>query len=558
MQRTLRLTVFAVLLAFASSSARGVELQGEILDAATGKPLAARIYLQGEDGTFHFAKSTVKEGSAVEYNKARDKSIERHTALSAHPFVTELPAGKYKFTVERGKEYLSHEQALEFGDKSVKVTVKLKRFFDLAKLNWYSGETHVHRPLAELPTAMLADDLNVALPLTYWVTKSDTPPTQGDKNAPAVKAELIKVDDTHVIYPMNTEYEIFTVGGKSHTLGAIFALGHQTVFDKGVPPVREIALQTHREGGLLELDKHNWPWSMMLVPVMEVDLYELTNNHLWRTEFMFKKFGEEPADYMNIERDAAGFTEKGWIDFTFANYYALLNCGFRLRPTGGTATGVHPVPLGFGRVYVHLPDGFSYEAWMKGLNAGRSFVTTGPLLLSSVIVAPRASSVRGGREPDPAKVENSNTFKLGAGRKGDFLVWSRAVSARPLSRLEIVSAGEVLRSIKPANEPLEGGGFENAVSEVVSLDKSTWLAVRCYEPQADGRLRFAHSAPTHIDIEGKPLHPRPEEIQYLIRRVEAELARHAGTLPEAALDEYRTALAKYQAIAKAAAGRPAK
>lgn len=553
MQPPFRFTVFAVLLAIVSARTRATELKGEILDAATGEPLAARIYLQGEDGAFHFTRSSAKVGSAVEYNKARDKSVERHTALSAHPFVAELPAGKYKLSVERGKEYLSHEDTVVIVDKSVQVTVQLKRFIDLAKLGWYSGETHVHRTLGELPTAMLADDLNVALPLTYWATKSDTPPAQGDKNSPPVKPELIKVDDTHVIYPMNTEYEIFTVGGKSHTLGAIFALGHKTVFEKGVPPVREVAVRTHREGGLLELDKHNWPWSMMLVPVMDVDLYELTNNHLWRTEFTFKKFGEEPADYMHVERDAAGFTEKGWIDFTFENYYALLNCGFRLRPTGGTATGVHPVPLGFGRVYVHLPDGFSYEAWMKGLKEGRSFVTTGPLLLSSVTIAPRASSVRSGREPGPAKVEKSNTFMLAVGGKGNFLVWSRAVSARPLSKLEIVSAGEVLRSIKPANKPLEGGGFESWVNETVSLDKSTWLAVRCYEPQADGRLRFAHTAPTHVDVEGKPLHPRPEEIQYLIRRVEAELARHAGVLPEAALDEYRAALTKYQAIAKAAA-----
>ena len=47
-------------------------------------------------------------------------------------------------------------------------------------------------------------------------------------------------------------------------------------------------------------------------------------------------------------RDAKGFTERGWIDFNFQNYYALLDCGFKMRPTAGTASGVHPVPLGFG------------------------------------------------------------------------------------------------------------------------------------------------------------------------------------------------------------------
>ena len=66
------------------------------------------------------------------------------------------------------------------------------------------------------------------------------------------------------------------------------------------------------------------------------------------------------------------------IYYSIAGAYALLNCGFRLRPTAGTASGVHPVPLGFGRVYVHLPDGFDYAAWMKGLGAGRSFVTAAP------------------------------------------------------------------------------------------------------------------------------------------------------------------------------------
>lgn len=81
-----------------------------------------------------------------------------------------------------------------------------------------------------------------------------------------------------MIYPLNTEYEIFTVGDKRHTLGAIFALNQKTVLTDGVPPVRQIAEQVHREGGLLELDKHNWPWSMMLVPVMKVDLYELTSD----------------------------------------------------------------------------------------------------------------------------------------------------------------------------------------------------------------------------------------------------------------------------------------
>jgi len=54
----------------------------------------------------------------------------------------------------------------------------------------------------------------------------------------------------------------------------------QNLFQQTVTPIAERA---RAEGALLDLDKHDWPWSMALVPVMGVDLYELANNHIWRT-----------------------------------------------------------------------------------------------------------------------------------------------------------------------------------------------------------------------------------------------------------------------------------
>ena len=37
--------------------------------------------------------------------------------------------------------------------------------------------------------------------------------------------------------------------------------------------------------------------------------------------------------------------------------------------------------VGFGRVYVHVDGEFTYDKWIRGLDAGNSFVTTGPMLL---------------------------------------------------------------------------------------------------------------------------------------------------------------------------------
>ena len=475
--------------------------------------------------------------SAVEYRKQKDgnpPSVEMHTTLSAHPFVADLPAtGTYTVLVERGKEYLPESRVIEVGRDGPCVTVRLRRWVNMEELGWYSGDTHVHRPLAELPNLLLAEDLNVAFPLTSWVREAFVSPAEGragsDRDAPA---DVMRVDGTHVIYPRNTEYEIFRVGGKDHTLGAFFVLGHRTLLEEGVPPVGPVARRARDEGALLELDKHNWPWSMMLVPVLGVDLYELSNNHLWRTEFGYRDYGAPAADYMRVERDERGWTERGWVDYGLLNYYALLDCGFRLRPTAGTASGVHPVPLGFGRVYVRLRQGFSYDAWLKGLNEGRSFVTTGPMLLARV----------NGEDP-------GHVFKPSDGAPRPYRVAGLVKSAVRLQGIEIVVNGEVARTVPAANRGAAGGGYESVIDEEFSFDHSSWLAVRCFEDRPDKRVRFAHTGPVYVDVPGKPLRPRREEVEYLVSRVETELARNAGTLPAAALDEYREALRVYREIA---------
>jgi hypothetical protein len=516
-----------------------LRLRGEVTDAATGRLIPCRIYIQGDDGTWFFPRSESPAGSAIPYRKQRSDNphcVEMHTTLSAHPFVVDLPPGRYALTVERGKEYLPESRTVTVGKESLDLKLALRRWIDMAERGWYSGDTHVHRTLDELPNVILAEDLNVTFPLLHWVTEAFMSPKTSLKGSlREVDPKVIPVDATHVIYPRNTEYEIFTVGQKRHTLGAFFVLNHQTVFDEGVPPVRPVAQRAHREGGLIELDKHNWPWSMMLVPVMQADLYELANNHLWRTEFGFPGFGEPAADFMQVERDRTGFTERGWLDYGFANYYVLLNCGFRLRPTAGTASGVHPVPLGFGRVYVHCPEGFSYDAWVRGLNQGNSFVTTGPMLFVRV------------NHQAPG-----HTFKLAHGEAQEFHVEGSVISSLPLERIEILVNGEVARTVKLANRKTRREGYDSLIDERLKIDSTSWLVVRCYEDRPDKRMRFAHSSPFHIEVVGRPLRPRRHEVEFLIKRVEDQIRRNGDLLPRAAVEEYREALRIYQEIARGA------
>src|SRR5262245_27511232 len=301
------------------ATADGTRIRGEVTDSATGLPIPCRIYIEGADGPWHFPSSEAKTGSAVEYRKQRPgtpPSAEMHTSLSAHPFALTLPPGRYVFAVERGKEYLPETQSVNVAKEPVELRFKLRRWIDMPARGWYSGETHVHRSAEELPNLVLAEDLNVVFPLSHWVTEAFASPKAGRPGSfRGADPKPVAIDPTHVIYPLNTEYEIFTVGKERHTLGAFFALNHRTVLDTGVPPVKAVAERVHKEGGLIELDKHNWPWSMAIVPVAKVDLFELANNHVWRTAFGFGKFGEPAADYMKVEQDKNGFTESGWIDY---------------------------------------------------------------------------------------------------------------------------------------------------------------------------------------------------------------------------------------------------
>jgi hypothetical protein len=520
----------SLLLGLISSAATAETLRGKVVDAQTKTVLPCRLYVQGSDGTWLFAQSSDGAGSALKYDVQRGpKSFEKHVTLSAHPFEVEVPPGKTTISVELGKEYQPLTMTVMVGKDAPEIELPLIRWIDLPARGWYSGDTHIHRKLEEVPQLMLAEDLHVALPLTYWVRNANEPAIRG-KLAGDVKPELIAVGKNRFLWPVNTEYELFNTRGKPHTQGAVFVINQRGSLDLAAPPVLPVAKAAHASGALLDLDKHTWNWSPMIVPIMEVDLFELANNHVWRTEFAFKTWTLDvlPKDW-EIETDAEGYTERGWIDWGFKTYYAFLNCGFRMRPTGGTAAGVHPVPAGFGRVYVNVDGELTYEKWIKGLDAGHSFVTTGPMLLVEFNGKPAGTIFKG----DDAK---------------EVRVTGSAESRLPLDRIEIVVNGDVVRTVRPANSPTKSGGFASAIDETLPLKNSSWAIVRCFERQPDGRIRFAHSAPIHCELEG-PVKPKRREVEYFIQRMEQELVRNRGVLAAEELAEYEQALNIYRKLA---------
>lgn len=546
-----------------------------------GSLVAARLYIEGPPGTFHFARSANPMGTAVKYDVKRSETCrEQHVTLSAHPFEVDLLPGEYTFTAERGHEYFAAQKEVtvpETGD-ILGVGLRLDRWIDMAEQGWYSGDTHLHRKLEDVPNIVAAEDLHVALPLTYWVRGAYERPEEFPVSGNP-EPKLITLEETfppiykrpplkRFIWPINTEYELFTVNKKSHTQGAVLVLNHKTPLKPGAPPVGPLSQAAREEGAIFDLDKHTWNWTPMIVPVMKADLFELANNHIWRTEFLNKSWTADvlPKDW-EIETDPQGYTERGWIDWGFKTYYAYLNCGFRMRPTGGTGSGYHPVPAGFGRVYVECPVGCTYEKWIEGLNMGRSFVSTGPMLRASFDDQPPGTVFTYGR-PHTVRVK----------------AIMRAPT--PFHQLEVIVNGRVT-PVPRDNvrfDPIIGGGFlgkgtASSLTVDVEVNESSWIAVRCFEHRmhdsttrdnshttnflsdesfsgglkaaAPTRVRYAHTAPVYCEVDG-PIKPRKREVNYFIQRMEQEIARNTGVLAEDEVAEYRKALEIYQEIAKRA------
>lgn len=508
-----------------------------VKDADSAKPLESRVYLISAGGEPYFLETTHEDGSAVHYRKQNwinKQSTEYHTTVSAHPCKTTVPAGRYTLIVERGKTYLPFRTQIDVTDAPINVPVALKQWADPAALGWYSGDTHIHRTIDELRNVVLAEDLNVVFPLTNWVTLSDTPPSAGDKNLrTGLPDALIHVDDRHLIWPRNTEYEIFRVGQQRHTLGALFVLGHKGALQQTVPPWQPVVEAARRADPevLFDMDKLAWPFAMTLPVIAQDATYELINNHMWRTEFAFREWYTPTPSFIQPPFGGTEGGENEWIDFTLGMYYALLNCGFRLPPSAGTASGVHPVPAGFGRVYVHLPDGLDYKAWCRGLQNGRSFVTTGPLLFAT------ADGKHAG-----------HTFEMQRLSDREVPIHIEVLSEQPIAFGEILVNGSPEHLLRARSEKTEAGAYRAVIDHSIRIDQSGWFAVRFFEDRGEGRARFAHTAPWYVNVDGEEVRPSRQERDYLVSRMKNEIQRSRGVVSAAGMEEYQQVLDYYLAL----------
>jgi hypothetical protein len=380
----------------------------------------------------------------------------------------ELPPGKYTFEVERGPEYEAHTGSFTLaGGKENKQSIELRRLNDLAKEGWWSGDLHVHRPLEDVELLMQAEDLHVAPVITWWNNQN----TWAKRRIPA---------DPLYHFDGNRYYHVLA-GEDEREGGALlfFNLGQPlaiTGANREYPsPVKFIEEARRQKEVWIDVEKPFW-WDVPVwLATKQVDSIGLANNHMCRDRMYEDEAWGKPRI---VDRLPAPLGNGYWSQEI---YYHVLNCGLRIPPSAGSASGVLPNPVGYDRVYVHVGPDLTYAKWWEGLRAGRSFVTNGPLLRV------RAD----GHLP-------GHVFTVGEGKELSVEVKAALTSRDPIRFLEIIKNGEVERKVA-FDEWSKTGTLGK-----IRFRESGWFLVRVVADNPK-TFRFASTAPYYVEV-GKAKH----------------------------------------------------
>lgn len=195
-------------------------------------------------------------------------------------------------------------------------------------------------------------------------------------------------------------------------------------------------------------------------------------------ELSFRAYLRDAAGSIVLPPETLDMTPRECALYTMDLYYHLLNCGFRIGASAGSASGVMPSPVGYERTYVRIDGSYSAHAWLAGLKAGRSLVTNGPVLDFTVAGRPVGDAI----ELDEARA----TLE----------VVCTAKSRGPLELVEILHNGRVI-----AREASESGANELTCRGRLELSPG-WVAARCFE--RSGRTQvYAATSPVYLEYGGR-------------------------------------------------------
>lgn len=457
-----------------------------VIDDATGEPTPARIEILASDGSYYVADDALPAGGDCDMSDEGARLVDLESTLahfsrklwnpyrkstqfySSGESMIRVPAGEARVFVFKGPEYevLANTVDVEAG-KRVAHEARIKRWVDMPTRGWYSSDVHLHipRPVPDLDPliskVMQAEDLRVANLLQMGKFGNSNIAPQHSHGPDGI------YEENGYILAAGQE------NPRTHVLGHTISLG--TKIPIHLPEqyliYRLFWEEASRQGGINGFA------------------------HAWMREPGF--LAAHSGIALLLPHDLLSFLEV--LQFNRADYelwYEILNLGFKVAPTAGSdfPCGDQTLP-GNERFYTRVDGEFSYASWLDAVRAGRTFVTTGPMI--------------------EFKVNDKDIGSELSIEKGASVSITGSVSFDPnreiVKLVEVVKNGLVIERILNTSD---GSGRVELELESV-IDEPSWIALRAFgysmlddrstRPAHFGLLSpgsNSHSAPVYVSVKG--------------------------------------------------------
>lgn len=502
-----------------------VVLDARVLDAATRQPIACNVAIVDAHGHLVTHGQGFREGFR-----------------SRGTFTEPLPPGRTRLRITRGPEFKAFATELELRPgETNRLEVLLERQVDLRQRGWFAGDSHVHMIHGEktLPVdfdqvalAAQAEDLRYLSLSHAWTLEAPTPESLAD--------ELNRRSTPDCLLTWNLEApKNYYRGDAGRCLGHCWTLGMQ-----GRTPAGHDVITMLLAASAWDYESHKPSFanfeSHALIRAQGGAVF-YTHPARWWTGPWGGQGGYPKQASMRISNMAvelpldvlAGPTFDGLDLITGTGEFAadqkafqlwalLLNHGYRLAATASSdACFDRPggaVP-GTARVYTFVEGDFSLSAVAQATARGRTFVTTGPLLLTSLDGHPPGIALPADGRPRTLHVE----------------AWSSGATTGGLARVELLRNGELFQEAALAGQPT---AFRT--NWALTEHQTAWYCVRAFG--TDERRQRAISGAFFFDPQ--PWHaPEPVRARIEVRVVAADSGQaldatlteisYAGVQPQA-------------------------
>ncbi len=454
-----------------------------------GSPVAARVYVRDAQGAWR-----IPDGALGRRNW-RDEATFFHAEGS---FQLEAPVGETVVEAVRGFEYLPALDTINLQPgATATATLVLKRWIDLPDIGWHSGDVHMHPNHVEGGVVMTmedcrlyaqAEDIRVA---NLLISSTDSDHVfdrdlfrDGRPDSLSTAEYLLVVQEEF----RNTSamYGHMPLLGITRLIEPFFSGQPGSDGWEDYPANHAIAKAAKDQGGVV---CYTHPADREGIPV---------GPHLAR---------EFPVDLALGVVDAldilGNMNEEGgcWM------YYRVLNSGLRCTASSGSDSRMdvlrHSVSGG-GKVYVQAGNPLTYDKWIAGYQAGRTFVTNGPIVSLDV----------DGREPgDEIHLAGPGKVQVKAQAYSPFV---------PFTTLELIVNGRVVATAQP-----DARGAAARIDHALVVDASSWIAVRVWGEGhrlvVNDPRTFAHTSPIYVTVARQPVRI-PEDARVVVAWIERLIA----------------------------------